>query len=141
MSKLADVDADAIREALGAASEAKPAKRLMVALAYKDGVAVSTLSKRYGIPRSTVYYWLDRFENESIEDAIEDEKRPGRPRKLSAVEQEVIRGDLGKPPAEHGYDAAEWTPVLLREHIERRTGVSYSLGHTRRLLSELSASE
>ncbi|WP_101298431.1 helix-turn-helix domain-containing protein [Halegenticoccus soli] len=137
MSKLADVDDHDLRDALSAVSEAKPAKRLMIALAYKDGVPVSTLSERYGIPRSTLYYWLDRFEAEPIEKAIEDEKRPGRPRKLSSEEQRAIRADLEGTPDEVGYEADEWTPLLLRDHIERETGVSYSVGHTRRLLREL----
>ncbi len=57
---------------LGEASSAKAAKRLMIALAYADGVRVETLSERYDIPRATVYSWLDRFEHHSINDALED---------------------------------------------------------------------
>ena len=66
MNKLEDVDTDALRDALGKASSAKAAKRLMIALAYADGVRVETLSERYDIPRATVYSWLDRFEHHSI---------------------------------------------------------------------------
>ena len=65
-NKLEDVDADTLRDALGKASSAKAAKRLMIALAYADGVRVETLSERYDIPRATVYSWLDRFEQQSM---------------------------------------------------------------------------
>lgn len=137
MEKLSDVDDDDLRAALAVAETPKAAKRLMVALAYKGGVPVSTLSTRYGIPRSTVYYWLDRFESEPIEEAIEDEQRPGRPTKLDAAELAELRAQIDETPAEQGYDAAEWTPKLLRDHIEERYGISYSEGHARRLLHQL----
>lgn len=82
MDKLADVDTEALQAALGDASESKAVKRLMVALAYADGVSVETVSARYDIPRATIYSWLDRFEQQSIAEAITDDSRPGRPAKL-----------------------------------------------------------
>ena len=77
MTKLATVAVDDLHEALEDVATGKAAKRLMIALAYKDGVSVETVCERYDIPRSTVYYWLDRFEEMPIEKAIEDEDRPG----------------------------------------------------------------
>jgi transposase len=137
MGKLSEVDPDTLREALGSVSEAKPAKRLMVALAYLDGESVATMSTRYGIPRSTLYYWLDRFESEPVESAIRDEDRPGRPSKLDADQRDRLRSDLADPPTEHGFDAETWTPALVRTHVDRRFDVSYSKGHARRLLNRL----
>lgn len=134
MDKLADVDADELRDALDGVESAKAAKRLMVALAYKHGTPVSDLTDRYGVPRSTLYYWLDRFENHSIPDAIEDEPRPGRPPKLSESGRERLATVLSDPPSAHDYDAEEWTPSVARAFIEEEFGVTYSEGHVRRLL-------
>jgi transposase len=134
MNKLEDVDAGALRDALGKASSAKAAKRLMIALAYTDGVRVETLSERYDIPRATVYSWLDRFQYQSISEALEDESRPGRPSKLDALQREQLFNDLAESPAELGYDASDWTPELVQSHIERAYDITYSLGHVRRLL-------
>jgi len=136
MDKLADVDVAALREALDEVESAKAAKRLMVALDYKDGTPVSTLATRYDIPRSTLYYWLDRFENQSIEDAVEDEPRPGRPPKLDDEARESLWEALDDEPMDHGFDAEEWTPPLVQSHIEREFAVVYSEGHVRRLLRE-----
>lgn len=136
MNKLADVDIETLQAALATASSAKAAKRLMVALAYADGVRVETLSERYDIPRATVYSWLDRFEQQSVSDAIEDESRPGRPPKLDVSQREQLADVLAKSPTEQGYGASEWTPELARRHIERTYDVTYSLGHVRRLLRE-----
>jgi transposase len=137
MDKLADVDADALREWLDRVEGAKAAKRLMVALAYKDGVAVEAMSRRYGVPRSTLYYWLDRFETAPIAEAIEDEDRPGRPSKLDDDQRRELVAHLDDHPSQHGHDADEWTPDLVRDHIEAAFGVSYSTGHVRRLVREL----
>ena len=136
MNKLEAVDPDALRGVLADVSNAKATKRLMVALAYADGVRVETLSERYGIPRATVYSWLDRFEHQSISEAIEDESRPGRPAKLDASQREQLRDDLRGPPAEVGYDALDWSPELAQHHIEQAYDVTYSTGHVRRLLRE-----
>lgn len=136
MDKLADVSADALRAALADVESAKAAKRLMVALDYKDDVSVAVLAGRYGVPRSTLYYWLDRFEEQSIEDAIEDEQRPGRPPQLTDTAREELQTDLADDPSDHGYDESTWTPELVQTHIEQTYGVSYSTGHVRRLLRE-----
>lgn len=139
MDKLAEVSADDLRAALADVESAKAAKRLMVALDYKDDVAVATLADRYGVPRSTLYYWLDRFEEQSIADAVEDEQRPGRPPRLTDAARATLQTDLADDPSDHGYDAETWTPELVQRHIEREYGVSYSTGHVRRLLREFDA--
>lgn len=137
MGKLDDVPAAALRDALDDASGAKAATRLLLALAYKDGVGVETLSERYGVPESTIYSWLDRFESDSIEAAITDADRPGRPSKLSATQRREVAEWLRSSPREYGFDAAEWTPALLRDRIATEFGVTYSLGHLRRLSAKL----
>lgn len=137
MDKLADIAVDRLREALRTAESAKAAKRLMIALAYKDGVSVDVLSARYGLSRSTVYSWLDRFEHRSIEAAIHDDSRPGRPPKLDEAQQDSVRAALESSPADFAYDESKWTPELLQHHIENEYQVSYSLGHIRRFLREM----
>ena len=137
MNKLETVDTDELRGALREAPTTKAVKRLLIALAYADGVHVETLSDRYGIPRATVHSWLDRFEHQSISEAIEDDSRRGRPSKLDASQREQLFNDLRESPKELGYDALGWSPDLAQHHIEWAYDVTYSLGHVRRLLREL----
>lgn len=136
MGKLDGIDADALRERFSNADSPKAIRRLAIALAYEDGVSVETLSRRYGIPRSTIYHWLDRFESRSIDDAIEDDPRSGRPGKLTRKQRRDLETTLDDPPAAHGYDADGWTSALVRQHIASTYGVEYSAGHVRRLLRE-----
>ncbi|MDL5360775.1 helix-turn-helix domain-containing protein [Halalkalicoccus sp. NIPERK01] len=136
MGKLDGVSADDLREALSRTGDHKAVRRLMVALAYKDGDSVDRLCRLYGIPKSTLYYWLDRFDTRGIDGALEDESRPGRPPKLDESARESLADDLAHSPAECGYESEEWTPELVGEHVEREYGVEYSTGHVRRLLRE-----
>ena len=136
MNKLDDVDPDALRDVLGETTDAKATKRLMVALDYLDGVSVDALSDRYGIPRSTVYYWLSRFEERPVREAITDEDRPGRP---VEIDRSVLDDIVAAPPREYGIDRDEWSPSTLKAVLETEFDVSYSEGHVRRLLAERSA--
>jgi transposase len=139
MAKLDGVSTDALRDALDDVADAKAAMRLMIALAYKDGVGVDTLCARYGVPESTLYYWLDRFESAPIREAATDDPRPGRPSKLTADQRRAVATWLQSSPRAYGYDADEWTPAVLRDRIRGRFGTDYSLGHLRRLRDELTA--
>lgn len=137
MADLDGVTASELRAVLETTDDPKAVRRLIVALAYLDGVPVGTLVERYGFPQSTVYSWLDRFEKRSLDEALHDDDRPGRPPKLAADEREALAGQLREPPDEFGLDPPDWTPELLREHVEREFGVRYSVGHARRLLADL----
>ncbi len=136
MTALDDVSAADLREALAETTDQKAVRRLMVALAYKDGDSVERLSDLYGIPKSTVYYWIDRFETRGIDGAIEDEPRPGRPPKLDESQRKSLATDIDASPERFGYEATEWTPELLENHLRREYGVEYSTGHVRRILRE-----
>jgi transposase len=140
MNKLDGIALSALQDQLDAAESAKATKRLMVAIAYKDGVSVSVLSERYGVPASTLYYWLDRIADKPLSEAVEDDDRPGRPAELSADEREAVFGALADSPDAYGFDASSWTPELVQELIECEYGVSYSLGHVRRMLRDADVS-
>lgn len=137
MTKLETTASSELREALDGTVDAKATQRLMVAIAYKDGVPVSRLSRRYGIPESTIYYWLERIESKPLSEAIHDETRPGRPPKLTDAQREEVAEWLKGSPKVHDFDRDEWSVALLRERIRDVYDVDYSTGHVRRLFEQL----
>lgn len=136
MTKLEQIGAEQLRAALETADTAKATKRLMVALAYKDGVHVQTIASRYGIPQSTVYYWLGLFEKQPLDAALEVESRPGRPPKISAEERAIVKEWLDAPPTECGIDADAWTAEHLQEQIHSTFDIEYSIPHVKRTFFE-----
>lgn len=132
MGKLNAVSTRELQAELDRTEDAKAVKRLMVALAYKDGVEVGTISNRYDIPQSTIYYWLTRFEEQPLTDALEDEPRPGRPPKLSDEQRKEVASWIEAGPREAGYDRDSWLAEDLRDHICDTFGVRYSVPHVAR---------
>lgn len=133
MTKLKETSTIELRTTLESVNDAKAAKRLMIALAYKDGERVTTLVSRYGIPQSTIYYWLDRFEKHSVTQALEDEPRPGRPPKLTPDQRAEVESWLENPPAPPETNREkEWTAERLKQRIQDEFDIEYSIPHVYR---------
>ena len=65
-----------------------------------------------------------------------DDKRTGRKRKLSDLEQHEFEETIHEPPEEAGIDAPAWTPALAQEYLQETYDVEYSIPSCRRLLKE-----
>lgn len=125
-----------LREALDDVDEKTPALRLVVALNYKHGLTQTAIAEQYGLARKTVYNWLTRFESRSIEDAMYDDDRSGRPPKLTDEQRRSFEALLERPPNALGYDAPAWTPSLVQRLVDDVFDVDYSIPHLRRLLRD-----
>jgi transposase len=136
MAHLEAVTVEELQRALATAEGKKPTQRLITAIAYKHGVTQTELAEWYDVQRRTIYNWLSRFDERPIEEAITDDDRPGRPRKLAPDQQEQLYETLRAPPSDAGYEAASWTPALVGEHVADAFDVDYSEPSCRRLLRE-----
>ena len=113
MRKLEATSTEELRTPLDEADEAKAAKWLMVALANKDDVLVTTLAERYGISQSTIYHRLDRLDKQPLADAMWDKPKSVRPPKLSSEQRAEVETWMDRSPRDFGYDAEEWTAEHL----------------------------
>lgn len=140
MVYLEDVSTAELRRALAAVDGKKPTQRVMVGIAYKQGVSPTELADWYGLSRTTVYNWLARLERlaeTTPRAALADDDRPGRPPKLTPSQRAELEATLRRTPAHAGYDADEWTPALVRRHVEAEYDVAYTLRHVRSMLDDL----
>jgi transposase len=137
VNHLDDISVEELQDALDNVDGKKPTQRLLAAIAYKNGVAQTELAEWCDIQRRTIYSWLKRLDtDESLEQAVSDDKRTGRKRKLSESQQEDFEEAVHESPKEVGIDAPAWTPALAQEYLEDMYGVEYSLPSCRRLLKE-----
>jgi len=137
MNHLDEIAVEELQDALDNVDGKKPTQRLLAAIAYKNGVSQTELAEWYDVQRRTVYSWLKRLDiDESLEQAVSDDKRTGRKRKLSESQQEKFEATVHDSPQEVGIDAPAWTPALVQEFLEETYGVEYSLPSCRRLLKE-----
>lgn len=135
MAKLEDIDVTDLESALDRTDEKKPTIRLLAAIIYKRGPSVPMLAEWLDRREATIYRWFDRLEGEeSIEMAVRDRPREGRPPKLSEAQRETFRSAVRGPPEVVDVDAPAWTPETAREFLEERLGVEYTNRHVQRLL-------
>jgi transposase len=131
------ISVEELQDALDNVDGNKPAQRLLAAIAYKNGVTQTELAEWYDVQRRTIYSWLKRLDtDESLEQAVSDDKRTGRKRKLSEKKQEEFEETVHEPPEEVGIDAPAWTPALVQQHLQDTYDVQYSIPSCRRLLKE-----
>ena len=136
MDHLDEISVEELQQALNSVEGNKPTQRLTAAIAYKNGVTQTELAEWYGVERRTIYSWLKRLEQEPLEQAVQDDHRSGRPRKLTEEQQKQLEQTLQQPPTEAGIDAPAWTPALLDEFLEETFDVDYSIPSCRRLMKE-----
>jgi transposase len=134
---LDEISVEELQEALDNVEGNKPTQRLLAAIAYKNGVTQTELAEWYDVQRRTIYSWLKRLDtDESLEQAVSDDKRTGRKRKLSESQQQEFEDTVQDPPEAVGVDAPAWTPALVQEYLAETYDVEYSLPSCRRLLKE-----
>jgi transposase len=136
MDHLDEISNEELQRALDEVEGKKPTQRLLAAIAYKNGVTQTELAEWYGVQRRTIYNWLKRLETEPLDAAVEDARRPGRPRRLSTEQQDELERTLHRAPVEAGYDEAEWTPALVQRFLRDAFDVDYSLPSCRRFMNE-----
>ncbi|MFB6110236.1 MAG: helix-turn-helix domain-containing protein [Halodesulfurarchaeum sp.] len=134
MGRLGDVSVEALREQLKETEKKIPAQRLLAAIGRKQGDTIAELADRHGVTEKTIQNWLERFEERPIERAPYDEKRSGRPPKLTDEERDEFLADLHMSPRRFGYDSATWSPKIATEHLKDKYGVDYSTRHVRRMI-------
>jgi transposase len=137
MEHLDEISVNELQDALDSVEGNKPTQRLLAAIAYKNGVTQTELAEWHDTGRRTIYSWLKRLDtDEPLEQAVTDNKRTGRKRKLSDIEQNEFEETVHHSPEEVGVDAPAWTPALVQEYLQETYDVEYSIPSCRRLLKE-----
>lgn len=93
-------------------------KRAQILLAADDRVTDETIARIVSVGTSTVYRTKQRFVEAGLEEALSEEPRLGKARKLSAIEEALLVATAcTKPPA----GRARWTMDLLADEMLRLT--------------------
>lgn len=140
MEHLEDITVEDLQQALSEVDGKKPAKRILAAIAYKNGITQTELAEWYDVERRTIYSWLKRLDSGRIEEAVYDAHRSGRPSKLSAEQRATLERVLHQSPREVDYDAPAWTPELVKQYMHEAFSVDYSLPSCRRLMKDIGLS-
>lgn len=101
--------------------------RRLVCHAIENGMHPADASELYDVGRSTVYKWWAEFQEKGAA-AFEVKPAPGRPPRLSDNQLAQLRAWIvGKDPRQMQFDFALWTRQMVRELIQLKFGVEYTL--------------
>jgi transposase len=112
------------------------ARRAWMVLWSDERVSVAEIAHRLHCRPKTVRKWLHRFARAGV-DGLSDGPRAGRPRRVSAVAEQVVFTQLNQPPWTFGYAFAIWTVARLCQHLRERCRLSLSNWRVRLLLRHL----
>ena len=111
-------------------------RRCKAVLDFLDGKAVAKIASDLDTGRSSVYEWLNFYDDLGAE-GLKTTKPPGAAPRLSAAQQENLVTIIEAGPVEAGYRTGVWTGPMIGDLIRKRFGVTYHNHHIPRLLHRL----
>ena len=134
MGRLDDVTLEERQELRKQTAGEIPRERVLAAIGRKQGETLETLAERHDGVEKPIRNWLDRFDEEPIEQAPPRCSPIGTP---SNTRRGAARTPVRAAPTATnlGYDHQAWALTLLLHHVHEEDGVAYSEGHARKRLS------
>ena len=93
--------------------------------ALKRGMSVVNVASAFNVDRTTLFRWRCRFESEGDLGLLR-RSGSGRPRKLSAVSEEVWYNIVVQPASEFGFETDLWTVRRVQQVLSDAYGVVVS---------------
>ena len=110
--------------------------KLFAILQITRGYSSRALEEFFQTSFKQICNWADRFDTEGVKGLF---LKPGRGRRahLTDKQKEQLKSDLAKSPKEFGYNSANWTGVLIGEHIKNVYQIEYKLSAVYNLMRNL----
>lgn len=124
-----------MKERSSTSREAREYKRLRAIELFENGMKAIKIAEVLGVTRGAVSQWLKRFRLHGIE-ALYQSVRKKKACKLSSQQVEDLLGMLVHGAENFGYSGDVWTGPRVRELIEVKFGIKYSIRHVERLLKK-----
>jgi transposase len=90
-----------------------------------EGYPVADVAEFLGISPRTIWRWLASFRDRGPE-GLEARAVPGRPRKLTVIQEKIALRWLRGSPTEHGFTTELWTALRLARLIWEEFGVRFN---------------
>jgi transposase len=89
------------------------------------GQPVGQVAEAFGVDRTTLFRWVQRFDNEGTR-GLQRRLGSGRPRLLAKFDKLALNDIVLDPASEFGFETDLWTVGRLRRVIQEKYGVTVS---------------
>ena len=103
----------------------------------EDGEAPSVVINSMGLCRTTIYKWLDKYEDEGWDALVEKIASGPEPKLNEKQRQRVKRWIVGKDPRQYGFEFGLWTRQIVADLIKEKMGISLCRTAVGKLLAQL----
>ncbi|MEO2089370.1 MAG: IS630 family transposase [Gemmataceae bacterium] len=118
----------------GSASALEAVRRRAVRMVL-DGQTQAAVAIALGVHGVTVAKWMAKHRAEG-EAGLVAQPTPGRPRFLTAEQEQQVRQWLAQKPTAHGFPTDLWTARRVAELIQRRFGIAFHPNYLRAWLAQ-----
>jgi transposase len=103
-------------------------RRLLAVQRVLEGYSASEVAEFLGVDPRSVRRWVAAF-REGGEQALLPRPAPGRPPKLTHLQEKIALRWLTETPTHHGFDTELWTAARLGQLIEEEFGIRLNPRH------------
>ena len=126
----------ALQDEIRRTDESRYDHRLHAVLLVAQGMTCRHAAAVLGDAPRTVEYWVRDFEHAGLS-GLQEGARPGRPRRLTEEQLQMIGQVLRKPPEEAGLTANLWDGKTLCAYLRRELSVDLGVRQCQRLFKSL----
>ena len=119
-----------------ARGELRLIKRIHALLYLIEGKSVSEVVDLLKLSVQTIYNYISAFVLNRL-DSLVYQRPPGRPRKLTKTQRQVLAKLIERGPEKAGYDCGCWDTILIQDLIYTRFGVEYNPHYVAELLKNM----
>ena len=103
----------------------------------EDGEAASEVMRCLGLYRTSIYRWLNGYEEGGWAALVEKIAQGPEPKLAQRQRQQVKRWILGKDPRQYGFDFGLWSRRIVQALLREKMGIQLGLTAVGRLLAQL----
>lgn len=126
----------AIKQALESWDDAAEVRRVRAVHWNAKGWTVPRIAEALDATQWSVRRWIDLYEAEGLE-GLRTKFRSGRPPKVDEHYRRLLQETIRALPRQMGLPFNRWTLPRLGIYMDKKTGVTVSMGHMSRLLKAL----
>ena len=136
---VADAALKLLRQEIQRSEDSRYDHRLHCVLLVAQAMSCQEAAQRLGDSPRTVQHWVRSFERHGLT-GLQEGQRPGRPRRLSDEQAELVRSVVRKQPDQAGLPAKRWDGKTLSAYLLRRHGIPLGVRQCQRILGSLRSS-
>lgn len=103
-------------------------ERLLIVKGYYQGQTMRTAADYHKCSPAKVIYWKERYDKQGLK-GLQTKPKAGRPPKLNLNQAKEIKKEIIKQTSKQG----GWQTEQIKEYIQEKSGISYSLRHIVRI--------